>query len=133
MKLANFTLNEDLVGLDINGLYLDIHNNYTFNGCTKNENIVELKWGLSKGDWVPHNIPNKLLIKIEEVTYFDKRGNISDFAELDEMGFFENSSQGKVNYSGSFVPEENASLFVFRFIGGAEIAILGAKAKCFVQ
>ncbi len=133
MKLTGFSLNQDSISLDVNGQYLDVHNNYDFCGFTKDKDVVELKWRLSVGDWVPSNIPNELVIRIEGVTYFESRGDLLSIAGLDEMGFFENSTQGKVDYNGSNKPQANASVLVFRFVGGAELAVLGARAQCLAQ
>ena len=133
IKLTGFSLNQDLISLDVNGQYLDMHNNYDFCGFTKDKDVVELKWMLSVGDGVPSDMPNELVIRIEGVTYFESRGDLSSISGLDEMGFFENSIQGKVDYNGLNKPQENASVLVFRFVGGAELAVLGTKVRCLVQ
>lgn len=133
MELVNFTLNKDLIALEIDEQYLDLHNNYDFKGCVQNSSTAELKWVVAKGDWVPSSIPESLTIKIEDISYYEKRGAFTGVTDLDELGFFENSTEGKVEYNGSNTPQEGANLLLFRFIGGAELAVIGEKASCLTQ
>ena len=133
MKLANFSLNKDLIALEAGSQYLDLHNNYDFIGCVQNSSSAELEWVVAKGDWVPSTIPGRLVIKIEGVSYFEKRGDFTGVKELDELGFFENSTKGKVEYTGSNIPQEGADLLLFRFVGGAELAVIGEMASCQTQ
>ena len=133
MELVNFTLNKDLIALEVDGKYLDLHNNYDFKGFIQDSSAIEIKWAIAKGDWVPSNIPSQLTLKIEDISYFEQRGDLSGVKDIEELGFFENSTLGKVEYNGSCEPQENADLLLFRFIGGAEIAVIGKEASCVTQ
>jgi hypothetical protein len=132
MDLANFSLNKDLIGIDVGRIYLDLHNNFDFGGYSKSGTTVEIKLIVTTGDWVPADTPAELLLRFEDVSYFETRGNLDDGTSIDEMGFFENSTQGKVDYNGANKPLQGANLLVFRFIGGGEIAVSGEKATCIV-
>ncbi len=130
MELANFSLNKDLIGIDVGRIYLDLHNNFAFGGYSKSGTTVEIKLTVTSGDWVPADTPAELLLRFEDVSYFETRGNLDDATSIDEMGFFENSTQGKVEYNGANKPSQGANLLVFRFIGGGELAVSGKKATC---
>lgn len=132
MELSNFALDEDLIAIEVGGLYLDLHNNFDFTGYSKEGTTVELKWKVTTGDWVPAEIPTELMLKFEGVSYLEARGNLADATQLNEMGFFENSTQGNVEYNGTNKPSEGRSLLLFRFIDGGELAISGVKATCVV-
>jgi len=133
MKLTNFKINEDLIALELKEIYLDLHNNYNFQACHQTSNEIDLSWSCVKGDWIPPEIPNKIIIRIEHFSYIDLRGNVSGSTNLDEIGFFENSTLGKVEYNGSNIPTKGHNLLLFRFIGGAEIAVIGEQATCLTQ
>ena len=133
MKLVNFALNKDLIALEVDGKYLDLHNNYDFIGCTQDSSAVEIKWASAKGGWVSSIISSQLILKIEGISYFEQRGDFSGVTDLEELGFFENSTKGKVEYNGSNEPQEGADLLLFRFVGGAEIAVIGKEALCVTQ
>jgi len=130
MKLVNFTVNRDLIALEVDGEYLDLHNNYDFVGCVHTPCEAELKWAATEGDWVPSTIPRHLIIKIEGISYYEERGSIAGVTTLEEFGFFESSTLGKVEYSGSNWPKMGADLLLFRFVGGAELAVIGERASC---
>ena len=132
MELANFSLNKDLIGVEVGGIYLDLHNNFDFAGYSKSGSTVKIKLTLTTGDWVPADIPAELMLRFEDVSYFEARGNLDIATGIDEIGFFENSTQGKVDYNGANNPTKGASLLVFRFIGGGELAVSGGKATCIV-
>ena len=62
MKLSNFTFNQDLISIEIQGEYLDLHNNFDYLGHRESSKEVLLSWCLTKGDWVPENYPERLKI-----------------------------------------------------------------------
>ena len=132
MELVNFTLNKDLIALEVDGKYLDLHNNYDFQGFIQDSSAIKIKWAIAKGDWVPSNIPSQLTLKIEDISYFEQRGDLSGVKDIEELGFYENSSLGKVVYNGSNKPQDGSSLLLLRFVGGSEIAVIGKQASCFI-
>lgn len=132
MKFQNFVFNEDLIAVDIDGSYLDLHNNYKFISVIRKSNEVELHWSKLVGDWVESELPESITFKILDVKYFDIRGSVESGSSLEEVGFFLDSTLGKVEYNGSNKPYSDANVLVFRFIGGAEVAIIGSSIKCLI-
>jgi len=63
MDLANFSLNKDLIGIDVGRIYLDLHNNFDFRGYSKSGTTVEIKLTVTTGDWVPVDTPAELLLR----------------------------------------------------------------------
>ena len=132
MKFQNFVFNEDLIAVDIDGSYLDLHNNYKFISVIRKSNEVELHWSKLVGDWVESELPESITFKILDVKYFDIRGSVESGSSLEEVGFFLDFSLGKVEFNGSNKPYSDANVLVFRFIGGAEVAIIGSSIKCLI-
>jgi len=126
MKLKNFVLSKDLIGIEIGGDYFDFHNCFDYEGLEKTDEIVKLKWKRNKGEWVPADHPHQIRITVAGVRYLDIRGEPSD--TIAEFGFFENSSLGMVDYNGAQMPSEGNEVFVIRFENGAEIALMASEA-----
>ncbi len=133
IELTNFSINQDLISITIDGAYLDLHNNYDFVGIKNGMNSISLQWKKTKGDWVPENCPQKIAIAISDVKWHEIIGVIPPEATLEEMGFFQNSTKHPVDYNGQFQPRENADTWVFRFSGGGELALIGKYAKCLIH
>ena len=76
---------------------------------------------------MPDGSPRTFRITIAGVTYFDVRGDLSD--GLDEFGFFDNDTLGKVDYQGTMWAKDGHDLLVLRFVGGGEIAVQGQSAR----
>lgn len=126
MKLNNFALSKDLIGIDFDENYFDLHNCFDFEGIEKSDETVELKWRRNSGECVPADLPSKIRITILGVSYLDVRGEPSD--AISEFGFFENSSLGRVDYNGAHMPSEGIEVLVIRFENGAEIALMANQA-----
>lgn len=126
MDLLNFTFSDDLIGVDYRERYLDLHNNFDFVRYTKDGDAVQLHWRKANGNWVPDALPRTFRIAIAGVTYFDARGALSDC--LDEFGFFDNDTLGKVDYNGTAWAAGGHDVLVLRFVGGGEIVVQGQSA-----
>ncbi len=129
MRLENFTIAEDLIGVDYSGQYLDLHNSYKLNRFSHRETYARFEWERLDAERVSDTMPHELLLRLEvtDVTYFDVRGQLSD--HIEEMGFFENDTLGHVEYSGANTPEPGREVLVFRFVSGGEIAVMGRGAS----
>ena len=121
MILSNFTFSPDHIGVNYGERKLDLHNNFDFVRYAKQDDVVVILWRRTIGDWVPEWLPQTFTILVAGVTYFDVRGNPSD--ALDEFGFFDNDTLGKVDYQGATCPEDGCDLLVLRFVGGGELAL----------
>ncbi len=127
MRLGNFAISKDLIGIDIADEYYDLHNCFDYMGIEKTDETVELKWTRNSGEWVPDDLPHRLRIIFTDVSYLDVRGEPTD--TISEFGFFENSSLGKVDYNGARMPSEGNEILVIRFENGAEIALKANLAE----
>jgi hypothetical protein len=126
MNLLNFTFSDDHIGVEYRGRYLDLHNNFNFVRYARDGAAVQLHWRKTNGDWVPDPLPRTFTIAIAGVTYFDVRGALSDC--LDEFGFFDNDTLGKVDYNGTTWAAAGHDVLVLRFVGGGEVAMQGQSA-----
>src|SRR5262245_34835649 len=99
MILSNFAFSPDHIGVNYGERYLDLHNNFDFvRYARRQDGEVLLLWRRAIGDSVPESLPRTFTIAVAGVTYFDVRGNPSD--ALDEFGFFDNDTLGKVDHQG---------------------------------
>lgn len=133
MKLQNFKFNKDLISVDIGGTYIDLHNNYDFVSVVNKSNQVELHWKKAIGEWVYEGLPESVIFKIVGVSYFEFRGTVESILGLEEFGFFLNTTLGKVEYNGLNQPTLNSNVLVIRFVGGAEVAIIGCTIECSIN
>ena len=123
MKLLNFTFSSDLIGVDYGERYFDLHNNFDFVRYVREGDALQLHWRKTKGAWVPDALPRDFRLAIGGVCYFEVRGDLSDC--LDELGFFDNDTLGKVDYNGTAWAADGHEVLVLRFVGGGEIAVQG--------
>jgi hypothetical protein len=126
MNLFNFTLAEDNIAVQLSGQYIDLHNNFDFVEVVSRDDEVSFKWRRSEGHWVAPSLPKFFTISIVGVDYYEVRGRPSD--SLDEVGFFAAETLGNVDYNGRTAPIESSDILIFRFVGGAEIAVRGQSA-----
>jgi len=131
MILINFQLARDLIGLETEGGYIDLHNNYNFVGYSESSGGVTFNWQRIFEPGVPAQAPNNVSLAFGSVSYLERRGAPS--GTLMEFGFFPNELRGPVEYNGSQNPSTGCELFVARFEGGAEFAILAASASAYVS
>jgi hypothetical protein len=121
MILSNFTLTPDNIGVEFEGNYFDLHNNYEFMGYEKRDGDVRLHWRRTKGDWVSASLPISFELLIRGIKFWEVRGEPSD--ALDEIGYFPDDTLGKVDYNPNHQPSDGAALLLLRFVGGGEIAL----------
>ena len=127
MKIDNFAFTKDLIGIELDGKYIDLHNNFDFVSFLRESDAISLNWRRLREDWVPESTPAWIRMKFESTSYVDFRGTPSE--DLMEFGFFENESLGKVEYNGIPMPRPGFEVFLVRFENGAEIAIRALSAK----
>jgi len=75
MNLINFTIDADTIGLHYQGAYLDVHNNYDFQGFRHLTALkqVELDWIVGQGDWIPADSLPGFTIAFSEVSFLKIR------------------------------------------------------------
>lgn len=127
MLLSNFQFAHDLIGLETEGRYIDLHNNYDFVGCFESSGGATLNWQRILEPWVPTQAPSNVSLAFGSVSYLERRGTPS--RTLMEFGFFPDGLRNPVEFNGCHVPSTGCELFVARFEGGAEIAILAGSAS----
>jgi len=72
MKLANFKISEDNIGIEsIEGAYFDLHNNFDFEEFRYNfqERYFEITWSKTKGDWVKNDEADQIKLSFINVTF----------------------------------------------------------------
>jgi hypothetical protein len=127
MILSNFAFSPDHIGVDYGARYLDLHNNFDFVRYTRHDDEVSLLWHRSVGHWVPEDSPQSFRIAIAGLVHFEVRGDLSD--TLDEFGFFDDGTLGRVDYHGTTWAKEGHALLVLRFVGGGELVAQGKSAS----
>ena len=131
MVLNNFQFTRDLIGLDTEAGYIDLHNNYDFVGCLEGKGAATLSWQRSSEPGASAQAPNRVSIVFGAVSYLEQRGVPS--STLMEFGFFPNESRGCVEYNGQHAPSTGCEFFVARFEGGGELAMLAGSAMAHVS
>jgi len=126
MIQSNFTLNPDNIGVEFEGQYLDLHNNYDFLGYEQRDGDVRLLWRRTEGDWVSTSSPANFELLIRGIKFWQVRGEPSD--TLAEIGYLPDETLGKVDYNPFHQPSDGAELLLLRFVGGGEIALSGHSA-----
>jgi hypothetical protein len=126
MVLSNFQFTRDLIGLDTEVGYIDLHNDYDFVGCLESNGGATLSWQRLSEPRVSAQAPNSVSIVFGAVSHLERRGVPS--STLMEFGFFPNGSRGRVEYNGQHAPSAGCEFFVARFEGGGELAMLAGSA-----
>lgn len=74
MKLTNFSLDKDSIGIHYKGKYLDLYNNFDFQGFQHDtaSRHLELTWTRSYEDWANENIPAFKLV-FRDLSFFKIR------------------------------------------------------------
>lgn len=110
MILTNFTLIDD-ISIRYNKMYLDLHNNFDFQGFSYNLNTrsFELIWSASKEDWASVTIDGFKLV-FSGVTFlkFRERDSEVPFTEdscLSNIGFMPCDDEGRKDFDSFLVPE----------------------------
>jgi hypothetical protein len=131
MVLSNFQFTRDLIGLDTEVGYIDLHNHYDFVGCLESNGSATLSWQRLSESGASAQTPKSVSIVFGAVSYLEQRGVSS--RTLMEFGFFPNASRGRVEYNGQCAPSTGCEFFVARFEGGGELALLAGSAMAHVS
>ena len=110
MKLTNFKISEDNIGLQLdNEEYIDLHNNYdliNFNYRFENR-VFEVSWKKSIGNWVRKDSPNNLTLVFSNVSILRIRELDQTLESLNEF------------------PEDDKSLSIIGFTDKEDKEFLG--------
>lgn len=124
MNLRNFQFGEDHIGIDVGGVYVDLHNNYDFVELSEDAGKVCFLWKGLDEYWVAAVSPKMVRLTFDGASVIAKRGTPS--RDIMEFGFFE--SELDVPYQGLHAPVPGFEVFVVRFENGAEIAVRAESA-----
>jgi hypothetical protein len=124
MNLRNFQFAEEHIGIDVGGIYIDLHNNYDFVELSEDPGKVCLLWKRLDERRVAAGSPETVLLTFDRASVVAKRGKPS--RDIMEFGFFENELD--VPYQGLHAPAPGVEVFVVRFESGAEIAVRAESA-----
>ena len=92
---TNFEIEENYA-VKLNGIHIDLHNNFLFNAMSESDNDVRIEFIKSIEDWVRENEFEKLTFIHQNVTFRNSAdGDNSEFPEdeniLNGISFFPNS------------------------------------------
>ncbi|XLS30539.1 hypothetical protein ACJD0Z_06865 [Flavobacteriaceae bacterium M23B6Z8] len=94
---TNFEI-EDNYAVQLNGMHIDLHNNFDFVGLTKNGKDITVDFKQTKGDWVKNDEFKKLNFEFKNVSYEylengDPKALKEDSERLGEITFFPANSR----------------------------------------
>ena len=92
---VNFEIEENYA-VRLNGIHIDLHNNFEFKKISESNNVVQIEFIKSTGDWVHKNEFEKLIFIHQNVTFKNSlKGDNSKFPEdentLSGISFFPKS------------------------------------------
>ena len=92
---TNFEIEENYA-VQLNGIHIDLHNNFEFNKISESDNTVRIEFIKSTGDWIHPNEFEKLTFLHKNVTFKNSaNGDNSEFPEdentLSGISFFPKS------------------------------------------
>lgn len=117
MNLKNFRIANDFVGLEANGHYFDLHNNFSFQRLSYEVGIREIvfEWVRREAEWIHPNDPLAIALVFSNVEFFKIKER--DFGEsyleddclstigfvhrslINELeGYFKNEPDGEVDH-----------------------------------
>lgn len=118
---VNFEL-VDNIALKFEERLIDLHNNFDFTGYAYKveENLLEMNWVRSKGEWVVENECSNLKLIHRQINYLNitnetDSGNESEAMSLAEITFFPSSERSTNDcFTPKSMPdEEDDLLYVF--------------------
>ncbi len=136
MKLSNFKIAKDNIALEIDDLYLDLHNCYDFIGFKYDvlNRTLEFNWQQNKGEWIQEGLPFNVTLIMEGVYLFkaQERDPEMPFTEddcLSSIGFIckENLDELVEYYSNE--PKDDCTHLNLVFMSGFEVKIGAEKSK----
>jgi hypothetical protein len=136
--ITNFEIEENYA-VQLNGIHIDLHNNFEFKEISEINNIVRIEFIKSNGDWVHENEFKKLTFLHKNITFMNsENGDNSEFPEdentLSVISFFPRSMR---NINDGFIdqskPNKNDDI-IYLFENGKmyrlnceEIELIGEK------
>jgi hypothetical protein len=136
VRAGNFQI-ESSIYLQQGGLDFDLHNDYDFSGFSYSvaEQVVELSWIRSPGDWVRRDLPSRLLLSCCGVTHLSAIGRDAEmpFTEddcLSQLSFAVADGAFDYNFVTSSAKEtfDSSWHWVFSFMSGFRLRIAGETA-----
>ncbi len=78
---TNFEIEENYA-VQLNGIHIDLHNNFEFKTISESENIMQIEFIKSKGDWIQANEFERLKFIHHNVNFIESfDGDNSEFPE----------------------------------------------------
>ncbi len=136
MKLSNFIIAKDNIALEIDDLYLDLHNCYDFIGFKYDalNRTLEFNWQQNKGEWVQEGLPFNVTLVMEGVYLFAAQGRDPEmpFTEddcLSSIGFTWNEDLDELVEYHSNEPKDGCTHLNLVLMSGFEVKIGAEKSK----
>jgi len=115
---TNFEI-EDNYAVQLNGIHIDLHNNFDFIGLKKNGRDISVDFIQTKGDWVKNDEFKNLIFEFKNVSYEyyedgDPEALKEDTERLGEITFFPaNSREMNDGIIPQSKPKNNDDLMLF--------------------
>lgn len=139
MKLDNFVVSEDNIGLQVGDMYLDLHNNFDFQAIkySIDKREIRLSWKKHSGDWVPEKDPRIIELEFHGVTRFKMKERNPDipFSEddcLNTIGFLPPDMWDHIDGYSPHQPSAEDDLLM-DFMSGAALKIRAESVRCVLE
>jgi hypothetical protein len=136
MKLENFSVSDDNIALEVDDMYLDLHNNFDFKAIeySIDKRVIRLFWGKNSGEWVPEENPRTITLEFHGVMRFkmNDRDPSIPFSEddcLSTMGFLPPEMWDYMDGYSPHKPSDEDDLLM-DFMSGAALKIKAESARC---
>jgi hypothetical protein len=140
MRLTNFKFNKDTISVEFDGIYIDLHNLYDFKTIVYNvdKRSISLSWNRGKGEYVPQNLPQTVILIFENVIRFAARERNLEipFSEDDcvnYIGFLPMDSWDNFDGYLDYEPVNTDEHMIIEFMSGAVFKIEAEKGTCLLS
>jgi hypothetical protein len=136
MKLENFSVCDDSITLEVDDMYLDLHNNFDFRAIeySIDKRVIRLFWRKNPGEWVPEKLPGKVTLEFYGVTRFRMNARDADipFSEDDCLGTIGFLPPDMWDYMDGYSPHKPAADddLLMDFMSGAALKVKAESARC---
>jgi len=136
MKLENFSVSDDNIALEVDDMYLDLHNNFDFKAIEYNvdKRVIRLLWAKTPGEWVPEKSPRTITLEFLGVKRFkmNARDPNIPFTEDDCLSTIGFLPPDMWDYMDSYSPHKPSAEddLLMDFMSGAVLKIKAESSKC---
>jgi len=136
MKLDNFSVCDDNIALEVDDMYLDLHNNFDFRAIeySVDKRVIRLSWRKNPGEWVSEKLPGTITLEFHGVTRFRMNARDVDipFSEDDCLGTIGFLPPDMWDCMDSYSPRKPSADddMLMDFMSGAALKVKAESARC---